>query len=110
MGKVVYICIPYSDDPDEGIRNARRYARIAHEKGYVPIASHLLFPEILNMDNKQENKAGLVFLLSHCDELWAFGEKLTDGMRKEISTARELRINIKFLDNDGNEALKIDFL
>ena len=43
---IVYICSPYAGDVTANIENARRYSRFAVDTGYIPIAPHLLFPEV----------------------------------------------------------------
>ena len=42
---IVYICSPFSGDVETNVANARRYSRYAVDKGYIPIAPHLLFPQ-----------------------------------------------------------------
>ena len=43
---VVYICSPYSTgDIEQNLINARKYSRFAVDKGAIPIAPHLLFPQ-----------------------------------------------------------------
>ena len=58
---IVYICSPFSGDVEENIANARRYSRFAVDKGYIPIAPHLLFPQFLDDDNPEERELGLFF-------------------------------------------------
>jgi hypothetical protein len=45
---IVYICSPYSGDVEGNVDAARRYSRFAVDKGYIPIAPHLLFPQFLD--------------------------------------------------------------
>ncbi len=40
---LVYICSPYSGDVKANVKAARKYCRYAVDKGYMPIAPHLLF-------------------------------------------------------------------
>lgn len=80
---IVYICSPFSGDVETNVANARRYSRFAVDKGYIPIAPHLLFPQFLDDDNPQERELGLFFgnaLMSKCAEVWVdlcqyFGQK-----------------------------------
>lgn len=48
---IVYICSPYAGNVSENIENARKYSRFAVDKGYIPVAPHLLFPQFLNDNN-----------------------------------------------------------
>ncbi len=34
-------------------------------------------------------------LLKLCDEVWVFGDKISEGMKKEIEFAKKLNIEIK---------------
>ena len=51
---IVYICSPFSGDVETNVANARRYSRYAVDKGYIPIAPHLLFPQFLDDENPEE--------------------------------------------------------
>ena len=44
---IVYICSPYAGDVSKNVENARNYSRFAVDKGYIPVAPHLLFPQFL---------------------------------------------------------------
>lgn len=41
---IVYVCSPYSGDVETNVAAARRYCRFAVDKGFIPIAPHLLYP------------------------------------------------------------------
>ena len=56
---IVYICSPYAGDIETNVVAARRYSRFAVEKGYIPIAPHLLFPQFLNDSDPNERELGL---------------------------------------------------
>ena len=74
---IVYICSPYSGDVDKNVKAARKYSRFAVDKGYIPIAPHLLFPQFLDDDDPHERDLGLFFgnaLMSKCSEVWVFGK------------------------------------
>ena len=44
---LVYICSPYSGNVTANVQAAREYCRIAVEKGYIPVAPHLLYPQFM---------------------------------------------------------------
>ena len=103
---IVYICSPYSGDVRKHIADARRYCRFAAEAGYIPFASHLLYPQFLDDSVKEERDLGLFFgtaLLSKCYELWVFGDVITSGMRAEIIRARRKGLNIRYFTSDCKE-------
>ena len=66
----VYIVSRYAGDVDTNISNAIRYCRYAIEKKKIPVASHLLYPQILDDNNPDERELGTTFglvLLGLCD-------------------------------------------
>ncbi|SDL78203.1 hypothetical protein SAMN04487833_13143 [Sarcina sp. DSM 11001] len=88
---IVYICSPFSGDVETNVANARRYSRYAVDKGYIPIAPHLLFPQFLDDDNPDERELSLFFgnaLMSKCAEVWVFGSRISSGMEAEIKRAK----------------------
>ena len=80
---LVYICSPYSGDVAGNVENARRYCRFAFEQGFIPIAPHLLFTQ----------------LMSQCREVWVFGKIVSPGMDAEIRRARWKNYRLRFFDN-----------
>ena len=88
---IVYICSPFSGDVDSNIMAAQRYSRFAVDKGYIPIAPHLLFPQFLDDNDPKERQLGLFFgnaLMSKCAEVWVFGSTISAGMDAEIKRAK----------------------
>lgn len=99
----VYIASPYAGDIEANIHTAIVYCRRAISEGYMPIASHLLYPQILDDGKPEERELGLLFglaLLRMCDEVWVFG-KASSGMAKEIEEAKRLRKSIKYFEEVG---------
>ena len=81
---IVYICSPYAGDVEKNVEAAQRYSRFAVDKGYIPIAPHLYFPQFMSDENPQERNLAIfmdIVLLSKCVELWVFGETITKGMK-----------------------------
>ena len=81
---IVYICSPFSGDVEGNIKAAQRYSRFAVDKGFIPIAPHLLFPQFLNDDIPAERQIGLFFgnaLMSKCTEVWGFGSTISPAWR-----------------------------
>ena len=88
---IVYICSPYAGDIEKNVRAARRYCRFAVDKGYIPFAPHLLYPQFLDDKNSDERNLGMLFgsaMMSKCSEVWVFGDNITPGMLVEIRRAR----------------------
>ena len=97
--KKIYVASRYAGDVDTNVKAAISYCRLVIDKGYMPIASHLLYPQILNDNNPEERELGIMFglaLLRDCDEVWVFGE-LSPGVAREIEKARRLNKRLKFM-------------
>lgn len=103
---IVYICSPFSGNVEENIGNARRYCRFAVDKGYIPIAPHLLFPQFLDDNDMIEREMGIHFgnvLMSHCAEVWVFGEYISSGMGAEIDRAKRKGYKLRYFGSDLKE-------
>lgn len=99
----VYICSPLGGNVSANIENAKRYARYALECGMAPFIPHF-YALILDDSNKEERNLGMLAglsLLWVCDEVWAFGDEITEGMKKEILFAGKLNIKVRYIsEND----------
>lgn len=98
--KIVYICSPLRGDLAGNIIKANYYSRFAYEQGCIPLAPHAIFTQFLDDNNPNERKSGMTMglnLLDRCDELWAFGPNISDGMKREIEHARRKGIPIRYL-------------
>ena len=99
----IYVASRYAGDVDANVKAAIGYCRLVIDKGYMPIASHLLYPQILNDNDPEERKLGLMFglaLLRECDEVWVFGE-VSPGVSREIEEARRLNKKLRFMEDVG---------
>lgn len=95
----VYVASKYKGDIDRNVKAAIGYSQIVIEKGYMPVVSHLMYPQILDDNDPEERRLGLSFglaLLRVCDEVWVFGE-VSEGMAQEIREARRLQKRIRFI-------------
>lgn len=96
----VYVASRYAGDVVANTTAAIGYCRRVIQDGYMPIASHLLYPQILDDKNPAERELGLSFglaLLQMCDEVWVFG-KVTKGMDGEIEEAKKLKKQIRYFE------------
>lgn len=106
---IVYICSPYAGDVETNVQKARRYCRFAVDKGYIPIAPHLLFTQFLNDDNSKERQLGIFFgnaVMSKCSEVWVFGEHISNGMEAEIKRAKWKNYRLRYFNEDSEEVIK----
>ena len=100
----VYIVSRYAGDVENNVKSAIGYCRFAIAKKKMPIAAHLLYPQIMDDNNPSEREEGLMYglaLLALCDEVWCFGIEQTDGMKQEIKEAKRLNKPIKYFDKEA---------
>ena len=103
---LVYICSPYSGEIETNVEAAKRYSRLAVNKGYIPLTPHLLFPQFLDDDIPEERELGLFFgniLMSKCSEVWVFGERISAGMESEIKRARWKNYRLRYFSESFEE-------
>ena len=107
----VYIASRYAGDIRKNVSDARLYCRAAVKAGCIPVASHLMYPEVLDDNDPKERELGLLFgqaLLAMCDEAWFIGTKgadgkiqMSEGMKAERHEARRLGKKIRFIDREA---------
>jgi hypothetical protein len=94
--KVIFVCSPFQNK-EVNVKKARACCRSVLNKGHVPLAPHLIYPQFLQDDKPEEREIGLdcgLTLMNLCDEVWVFGKEITSGMRREVEYASERRIPI----------------
>lgn len=109
---LIYICSPYRGDVENNIQKAKNYCRFVVEEGKCPLAPHLFFPQFLDDNIESERQQGLQLnsnFLNLCDELWVFGEEISQGMQFEIDLAKYLNKKIIFFDEELNIIQKLNF-
>lgn len=100
--KLVYICSPLKGDIKDNIRRANQYCCFAAREAVLPLAPHTIFTQYLDDNKAEERNTGLhlgMELLKRCDELWCFGEKMSEGMKAEIRLAETLKIPVIYFNN-----------
>ena len=103
---MVYICSPLSGSIAANQRSARRYCRFAVDGGYIPLAPHLYFPQFMDDGSGAERDLALfmdIVLLSKCDQLWVFGDRVSKGMSIEIEKAKRKGQFIRWFTNNCKE-------
>jgi hypothetical protein len=103
---IVYICSPYAGDIEKNVKAARDYCRFAVDKGFIPVAPHLLFPQFMDDTDPKERELGLFFgnaLMSKCSEVWVFGSVISPGMQAEIKRARWKNYRLRYFTEDFEE-------
>lgn len=106
--KRVYICSPLGGNVSANIEQAKRYAKYALKCGTAPVVPHF-YALCLDDNIPKQRELGLtagLSLLWLCDELWVFGEKITEGMQWEIKFCKNLNIRIRTVkDSEINKVL-----
>lgn len=108
---LVYIASPYAGDTVRNADRARGYCRFAVGKGCIPLAPHLHYPQFMDDGDKAQRELGLRFaiiLLGKCDELWVFGDTVSDGMKLEISKAKKRGIPIRYFNGKCEEVTQCE--
>lgn len=96
----IYVASQYAGDVNANVMAAISYCRRVINEGYMPVASHLLYPQILNDNDPDERELGLMFglaLLRDCDEVWVFGT-VSQGVAREIEEAKRLKKQIRYFE------------
>ena len=102
--KTVFICSPYRGNVVENEKKAIAYSKQAAKAGYVPLTPHLLLTRFLNDQNPDERIQALTMgqeLLKRCDEIWVYGPTISQGMKYEIDTAKELGKPFRLFHENG---------
>lgn len=103
---LVYICSPYAGDTEGNTEKARRYSRFAVRNTCIPLAPHLLFPQFMDDAVPAERSIALfmgMVLLGKCDEVWVFGDTVSEGMAAEIARARKQHRKIRYFTEELEE-------
>lgn len=102
----VYVASAYSGDVITNIEKVKQYCRFSLEQGQIPLAPHLMFQLFMNDDNLAERELVIfmdVILLGKCDELWVFGDSISEGMVVEIEVAKKRRQPIRYFNSAMQE-------
>ena len=101
---LVYICSPYSGDVETNIQKARHYSRFAVDRGAIPLAAHLLFPQFMSENAERELALFMdMVLMGKCEEVWVFGRDITSGMAAEIAKAKRKNMKLRYFTEDCKE-------
>ena len=105
----VFVCSPYAGCVKENVHNARMYSRFVFLCGCMPITPHLMYPRFLEDKDIKERDAGIqmgLILLDFCNEIWVFGQRISNGMRREIAFAEAHGILLRYFSDTCQEVIK----
>ena len=103
---LVYIASPFAGETERNTERARGYCRLAVSKGCIPLAPHLLYPQFMDDETSETRELGIFFalvLLGKCDEIWVFGERISEGMSREIAKAERRGISVRYWNSRCEE-------
>ena len=102
--KLIYVASPYAGDIERNTEFAREACQFVKNEGHAFFAPHLLYSQVLDEGNPADRQLGLTMgqeALSKCDELWVFGETISEGMQGEIDEARLLGIPTRYVQTQS---------
>ena len=86
--KVVFISHPLKGDLEGNTNKVKQICReLIDNSDVIPLATHLLFPTFLDDNVHEERETGMkgtLELLTRSDEVWVYGNRISEGMKKEI--------------------------
>lgn len=92
----VYVCSPYRGSL-ENYKRAVGYCKYVAAQGHIPYASHVMLHGIFKDDDTDERLKGLqagFMMIQVVDEIWVFGDEITNGMQQEIDLGKRLEKKI----------------
>lgn len=99
MMKRVYVCAPLGGNIEENLKKVKTYTAYALRCDTAPVVPHF-YALCLDDNDPKDRKIGLaagMSLLWLCDEVWVFGNTVTDGMRAELKFCKNLNIRIRYI-------------
>ena len=97
MMRKVYVCAPLGGNVESNLKKVRTYTEYALRCGTAPVVPHF-YAECLDDNNPKDREVGLaagMSLLWLCDEVWVFGDTVTDGMSAELKFCKNLNIRVR---------------
>jgi hypothetical protein len=98
--KVIYIAHPVSGDVKANIKKILTICREVHHDGeHLPVVPYLVALQYLNDGIREERLMGIE-VNQEClrrgvaDEMWLYGDKISEGMKEEIKIAQLLNIPV----------------
>ena len=107
MMRKVYVCAPLGGNIEENLKKVKIYTAYALRCGTAPVVPHF-YALCLDDNDPKDREIGLaagLSLLWFCDELWLFGDTVTDGMSAELKFCKNLNIRVRKITE--NEIQKV---
>lgn len=103
--KTVFIGHPVGGDIEGNIKKILTICADVHKKGTIPVAPYLVSLQYLDDTVSEDRILGMeanfeCFHRGYIDELWLYGDRISEGMKREIELAKSLGIPV-FPKTDG---------
>ena len=101
MKRKIYICAPITDNLEESIENVKWYAQYVLQCGMAPVIPHFYYLCMPVVGKKELDiiRSACTGLLWYSDEVWVFGDEVTENMEKEIRFCKTLNVRIRKISN-----------
>jgi len=90
--KKIFICSRLRGDIEKNMERARKFSRQVILEGHFPLTPHIYFTQFLDELNEKERNIGInagLEWIKECDEIWIFDKEISEGMKKEIKSAKK---------------------
>ncbi len=109
--KTVFIAHPIAGDIRENVKKVLAICEAIHTKDLIPVAPYLVSLQYLDDTVGEDRELGIIanlecFHRKYIDELWLFGDHISEGMRTEVHLANELDIPVIPKTNETKKALE----
>ena len=82
---------------------------LAFENGKIPIAPHIYLPQFMAEETEREAALATGFrFLDICAEIWVCGDRISEGMEREIAHAESAMIPVRYIGGVSCTRLKKD--
>ncbi len=96
--KRIYVCHPFSDDPEGNRAKVLRICKYLAGQGHLPIAPHLYLPQFVDEATQRDLAMKMCHaLLTLCNVIVVCGGTVSPGMAKEIRYAESLGIEFQYI-------------
>lgn len=97
--KTVFIGHPIGGDVERNMKKVISICSAIHSQNIIPVAPYLVSLQYLNDAVVEDRELGTTansecFNRKFVDELWLFGDHISEGMKMEISLAKKLNIPV----------------
>jgi hypothetical protein len=97
--KLVFIAHPIRGDVASNMKKVFAICEQVHKEGHTPIAPYLIAPTHSNDEVLKNRELGVwanltTFEHGYVDELWLYGDRISEGMKIEVALAKKLGIPV----------------